>query len=391
MAERGTAWRKAKAPAVRAATLVAALAGAGTLSAQTPGGAEATPAPPASAVAATTSPLRTPPAPAWMAVPRPAGRLHSADLGLIINTSDPYSVQVGEHYITARRLAPRQVLRLVLPRKPVLTPEEFETLRAAIAARFGPSTQALALAWTVPYAVACNSITGALALGYDGELCKQSCAASRPSNYFNSPSARPLADHGWRPSMLLAAASVEQALDLVDRGVAADGQLALRGRPPVSALMLTTPDAARSVRKVLYPPPGLLRAYGVDVRVAPAADLNRAQRVLVAITGSVRVALDPPPDWVAGGLGDHLTSVGGNLEGELAQSTALEWIASGATASHGTVSEPCNHLQKFPHPQVLLLQYLQGSTAIEAYWKSVAWPQQSLFIGEPLAAPFARR
>jgi hypothetical protein len=67
----------------------------------------------------------------------------------------------------------------------------------------------------------------------------------------------------------------------------------------------------------------------------------------------------------------------------------MEWIASGATASHGTVSEPCNHVQKFPHPQVLLLHYLQGSTAIEAYWKSVAWPQQSLFIGDPLAAPFA--
>jgi hypothetical protein len=48
------------------------------------------------------------------------------------------------------------------------------------------------------------------------------------------------------------------------------------------------------------------------------------------------------------------------------------------------------HLQKFPHPQVLLLHYLQGSTAIEAYWKSVAWPQQGVFIGEPLSAPFAR-
>ena len=70
---------------------------------------------------------------------------------------------------------------------------------------------------------------------------------------------------------------------------------------------------------------------------------------------------------------------------------ATDWIASGATASYGTVSEPCSHLQKFPHPQVLLLHYLQGSSVIEAYWKSVAWPQQGVFIGEPLAAPFARR
>ena len=98
----------------------------------------------------------------------------------------------------------------------------------------------------------------------------------------------------------------------------------------------------------------------------------------------------PAPDWMPGALADHLTSVGGVLSGQDSQSTVLEWIASGATASHGAVSEPCNHLQKFPHPQLLLLHYMQGSTAIEAYWKSVAWPQQSLFVGEPLAAPFAR-
>jgi hypothetical protein len=40
---------------------------------------------------------------------------------------------------------------------------------------------------------------------------------------------------------------------------------------------------------------------------------------------------------------------------------------------------------------VLLLNYAQGSSALEAYWRSVAWPQQGVFIGEPLAAPFSRR
>ncbi len=324
-------------------------------------------------------------------MPAVTGRLHAADLGLVINRADPDSEALGRYYIAARHLLPSQVLRVDLPRRPVLNREEFERLQQAIAQRFGPGIQALALAWTAPYAVECNSITGALALGFDAGLCKNSCAASRVSPYFNSASRRPMADLGWRPSMLLSAPTLAQAEALVDRGVAADRSLTLKGRPPVQALMLRTDDGARRVRMVLYPPAGLIQPMNIEVRQVPEAELATARHVLMVTTGSIRVPLEPPPDWVAGGLGDHLTSNGGDLLGTHGQSTALDWIASGATASHGTVSEPCNHLQKFPHPQVLLANYMQGSTAIEAYWKSVAWPQQSLFVGEPLAAPFARR
>ncbi|NBW50907.1 MAG: TIGR03790 family protein [Betaproteobacteria bacterium] len=91
-----------------------------------------------------------------------------------------------------------------------------------------------------------------------------------------------------------------------------------------------------------------------------------------------------------GALADHLTSFGGQLNNTTGQMTALEWLEAGVTASYGTVSEPCNHWQKFPHPQVLLLNYLQGATALEAYWRSVAWPAQGVLVGEPLAAPFGR-
>ncbi len=327
--------------------------------------------------------------PRWTPVPRITGRLQAADIGLVINTADPYSVAVGEHYIRRRALQPQQVLRLMLPTAAALSLADFERLRGQIKQHFGPATQALALAWKAPYAVSCNSITGALALGFDAGLCAQSCKPSRVSPYFNATTNRPYNSLGWRPSMLLAADSVEQARELIDRGVRADHSLARRNRAPVTVMQLLTDDAARRVRTALYPPEGPVPGVGVHVRVAPAAALASARRVLLVTTGSVNLNLASRPDWVPGGLGDHLTSVGGALQGGHGQSTALEWISSGATASHGTVSEPCNHLQKFPHPQILLLHYLQGATALEAYWKSVAWPQQSLFIGEPLAAPFA--
>ena len=122
---------------------------------------------------------------------------------------------------------------------------------------------------------------------------------------------------------------------------------------------------------------GMPPSLGVTLSVAPVQPLPGATRLLLAITGTARVGLEPAPDWVPGGLGDPLTSYGGDLQGGHGQSTVLDWIASGATASHGAVSEPSNHPKKFAHPQVLLLHYLQGSTAIEAYWKSVVWPQRA--------------
>ena len=326
----------------------------------------------------------------WMAMPRITGRITSKELGLVINTADPYSVEVGEFYARARHLTPNQILRVELPVTPALNPTEFKALIERIDARFGAGIQALALAWTQPYAVNCNSITGALALGYDEALCSHTCAPSRPSPYFGAATTRPFTDHKMRLSMLLAARDVDMAKDLIKRGVASDRSLGLRGAPPVNAFYVSTPDRVRSVRAALFPPAGLVRRPGIDVHVESLTALADVDRVLLYMTGLTRVDKLETIRWVPGALADHLTSSGGQLDEKSGQMSALAWIASGATASYGTVSEPCSHVQKFPHPQLLLLGYAQGSSAIEAYWRSVAWPQQGLFIGEPLAAPFAR-
>jgi hypothetical protein len=65
-----------------------------------------------------------------------------------------------------------------------------------------------------------------------------------------------------------------------------------------------------------------------------------------------------------------------------------DWLDAGVTASYGTVEEPCNYTQKFPQASILMEHYFRGETVIEAYWKSVQWPGQGLFVGEPLARPF---
>src|SRR4051794_9250162 len=83
----------------------------------------------------------------WLQVPRVNGRITAKDLGLVINTADPYSVEIGEFYIKARKLRPAQVLRVDVPTRAALTPDEFNVFAAAVNAYFGASVLALALAW----------------------------------------------------------------------------------------------------------------------------------------------------------------------------------------------------------------------------------------------------
>eukprot|EP01136_Pigoraptor_vietnamica_P017624 Opistho-1_new@63044 len=164
----------------------------------------ARPVEPVASVAASAPAVAT-----WQRMPRLQGRLTAADLGLVINSADPYSVAVGEYYARRRGIPEAHVLRVHLPVKPALSLAEFETFNAQLQAQLPPAVQGLALAWSQPYAVECNAITAALAMGFQPELCKQSCGPSRASPYFSYTGARPYSDLGFRPAMLLAARSVE--------------------------------------------------------------------------------------------------------------------------------------------------------------------------------------
>lgn len=349
------------------------------------------PGPGAASAASATAAAASAPVRKWLSpIPRVFGRLGVKDLGLVINTDDPYSVQVGEYYARARRVPEDQILRISLPLKASLTPTEFAEFAKKIDAFYGSRVQGLALAWRQPFSVDCNSITGALALGYDARLCSKTCDKSRQSSYFGSISTRPFKDHHMRISMLLAAKDVDGAKALIDRGVKSDGTLGLRGAPPVDVHFVTTSDTVRSQRQVFFPPAGPEPKVGINVFLDQTEALRNVDRVLLYMTGRATVDGLDTVGFVPGALADHLTSFGGKLDDPHGQMSVLSWIEAGATASYGTTSEPCAHLQKFPNPQVLLLFYLQGATALEAYWKSVAWPQQGLFVGEPLASPYGR-
>ncbi|MCP4042697.1 MAG: TIGR03790 family protein, partial [Gammaproteobacteria bacterium] len=242
--------------------------------------------------------------------------------------------------------------------------------------------QAFVLTWTSPYRVGCMSITTAFAAGFDPAFCAQGCARTLISPYFNSTSRRPHDDHGWRPAMMLAAGSLGETKELIDRGVAADGTY-----PIGTAYLLNTTDRARNVRSLLYPATLRLLDWRLEMEVIKEDYIKGKDDVLFYFTGLKRVPHLNSNRFLPGAIADHLTSSGGKLTGSR-QMNSIEWLHAGATGSYGAVVEPCAFPQKFPIPAIVIDRYLRGETLIEAYWKSVAWPGQGVFIGEPLAKPF---
>jgi uncharacterized protein (TIGR03790 family) len=330
------------------------------------------------------------PVQATPSVPSSAPALQASQLAIVINDAEPNSVAIGEYYRKRRNIPAANVVHVNIAGKPhAIGAARFALLKDEIDARLGPEVQAVLMVWTAPYKVECNAITAAYTLGFDPAQCARTCAAGRPSPYFNAGPAQPPGALGMRLSMLLPTESVAQARALIDRGAGAGFRLA-----PASAYYLITSEKPRNSRAAFFPPPGRIAARQLSTRILQSDALEGARDIMIYQTGMAEVGKLETLGFVPGALADHLTSLGGDLLGDTAESgqmSSLRWLEAGATASYGTVTEPCNYWQKFPNPTVLLKNYLQGNTAIEAYWKSVAWPTQGLFIGEPLAAPYRRR
>jgi uncharacterized protein (TIGR03790 family) len=304
-------------------------------------------------------------------------------LALIINDEDPLSRRIGEYYLTKRHIPASNVIHVKFkPGNDVMRPQTFRSIKAQLDTQVPSGVQAYVLTWTAPYRVGCMSITTAFAAGFDEAFCVQGCKATRPNPYFNSTSQRPFTDHDWRPSMMLAGETFAAVKALIDRGVAADST-----HPDGTAYLLSTSDRARNTRARFYPGVELLQSDRFKVEVIEGDALQHRDDVMFYFTGLVHVKDIDSNHYRPGAIADHLTSAGGKLTGSR-QMSSLRWLEAGATGSYGTVVEPCAFVQKFPRPNIVIDRYLNGETLLEAYWKSVEWPGQGVFIGEPLAAPF---
>lgn len=305
------------------------------------------------------------------------------ELAVIVNDADPLSLRIGEYYRQQRNIPAANLIHVRFRSGTSLPPEAFSRIKRDVDRRLPRSVQGLVLAWTTPYRVDCMSITSAFAMGFDRAYCSATrCGFTKPSGYFDSLSTSPYMDLGIRPAMMLAGTTFESVKSLIDRGVASDGTF-----PTGTGYLVKTPDQARSVRAVTFDQTVALLGTAFRFEMVQADAIENKQDVLFYFTGLVHVPHLETLRFVPGALADHLTSAGGQLTGG-SQMSALRWLEAGATGSYGTVVEPCNLLQKFPFPAIAMAHYAAGASLLESYWKSVAWPGEGVFVGEPLARPY---
>ena len=318
--------------------------------------------------------------------PLAVAKIAAQQVAIVINMEDADSRLIADYYQKKRGIPAQNIIRISLPAgKNSIGEKKFAEIYRQVLEQTPDSVQYYALAWSKPFRVACMSMTSAFAMGFDKSYCASGCKPTRLSDYYNSDSSLPKDDLNIRPSMMLAGSSVLQVYAMIDRGVASDGS-----NPEATAYLMNTSDKARNVRSRRYKVIEELLSEQINIEQVDSDVLENKDDVMFYFTGLKQVKAIDSNRYLPGAIADHLTSSGGNLSGRK-QMSLLRWIDAGLTASYGTVVEPCAFTQKFPNPGIVIERYTNGESLIEAYWKSVAWPGQGLFVGEPMASPYAEQ
>lgn len=305
-------------------------------------------------------------------------------IAVVINIEDEDSRLIADYYRKKRGIPEENFIEISLPYdKPGIGVEKFEAVFQQVKNQTPDGVQYYALAWSKPFKVGCMSITSAFTFGFDKAYCAQGCKATKLSAYYNSDSQLPKDELNIWPTMMLAGSSLKQVYAMIDRGVTSDNT-----KPEASAYLMSTTDKARNVRSRRYPVIQQLLVENINIVQLNSNVLKNKKDVMFYFTGLKRVEAIDSNQYLPGAIADHLTSSGGNLFG-WKQMSLLRWLEAGATASYGTVVEPCAFTQKFPNPGIVIERYTNGESLIEAYWKSVAWPGQGVFVGELMASPYA--
>lgn len=330
---------------------------------------------------------------------------------VVVNQRSPNSVQLGNYYCEQRHVPPQNLLRLthwsggnIEWTRADFTNDLLNPLLAMLSQRqLAPQIDYVLLSMDIPYRVteggSENSTTSALFYGFKADTAPPdpslppSCSlppASSNSYAFSEAAFRDASPDtaSSQPflAMMLTASNLPQAQLIVDQGVASDGSF-----PTQAVYLAKTTDVFRNVRFQLFDDAvfdARLLATSLLLRTNQDSP-NGLANLLGYQTGLYQFQIQSHA-FIPGAMADSLTSYGGVIFTPNDHTTLLTFLNAGASGSYGTVVEPCNYLEKFPSPLNYFYQ-ARGFSLAECYYQCVQNPYQGLLIGEPLAAPFARR
>lgn len=331
---------------------------------------------------------------------------------VVVNTNAPDSIELGDYYADAHDIPSHQLCSLGLATNRVsLSSNEFQTLI------YAPITNHIAaeeLEGQIDYVVLCGAfptrvngsegLTASLFYGfknapsyYEAGECN---LPSYTSNAFYRSERTFRSADDWNATngfiaFHLIASNQATAKLVVDRGAAAQASF-----PSSSIQLHNWGDEFRGIRERRYE--GTQFSFLALPGLPASCTISKGYQIMNNETnvighhdgygmGQIPYHARMNNTWMNGAYSDHLTSFGGriaNFTNNSSQSTVLDWMGIGATASYGTVDEPCTYFEKFPDP-LMGFYYARGFTIGEAYAMSVEAPYQGLFAGDPLAAPFA--
>jgi uncharacterized protein (TIGR03790 family) len=323
---------------------------------------------------------------------------------VIVNSSSSNSVQLGNYLMERRQIPPQNLLSTSWTGGNVewqwsdFSNVIYAPLQSMLASRqLTNQIDYVVLSMDFPYRVTSptsttpNGTTSTLFYGFKPDNPTEcSIAAGSSNSYAGSEcifrQTPPISGiTNFYMAMMITASNLLQAEGIVDQGVAGDSTF-----PGQSvALAKNLEDPVRNVRFTEYDNTVFdARLDGDDSLAETNADQPYFLGTLFGYTGGNAHSGTKPDTFIPGALADNLTSFGGQIFEDAGQTSELDFLTNGAADSYGTVTEPCNYLEKFPDSQAFFYQ-LRGFSAAECYYMSLTNPYEGLTMGEPLSAPFA--
>jgi len=324
---------------------------------------------------------------------------------VVLNQASTNSLELANYYCERRQVPPLNVLRINWPGDPLawdisaFLTNLYNPLLSMVAAR-GLNNQVdyAVLCMDVPYHITTttniyndNSSSSVVFYGWKPDANPPCSMALGSTNYYAGTEAifratPPSPGTNSFLAVMITSSNLALAKQIVDSGVSSDFTF-----PTQTVCLAKSTDPARNVRYILFD------NSIFDTRLRGNYSMQRTNAYSIAGFGNIlgfesgfysySVA---DVQFAPGALADNLTSYGGLiLADNSAQLSILALLAAGAAGSYGTLSEPCNYLEKFPSPEAYFYQ-ARGFSLAESYYQSISNPYHGVLVGEPLAAPFAR-